>query len=71
VNYAGFKTNQAALKSYLDSLSGVTEADYRRWSKHQQLAFLINAYNALSCQAPVEEERITKPCYVACCRPRC
>ena len=46
MNYAGFQTDQAALKRYLDSLSAVGEADYRRWSKSQQLAFLINAYNA-------------------------
>ncbi|MEZ5584246.1 MAG: DUF547 domain-containing protein [Candidatus Competibacteraceae bacterium] len=50
VDYAGFKADQAALKSYLDRLSMVSEADYRRWSKPQpqQLAFLINAYNAFT-----------------------
>ena len=46
VNYAGFQADRAALNRYLDSLSAVGEADYRRWSKPQQLAFLINAYNA-------------------------
>lgn len=50
VDYAGFKTDQAALKRYLDSLSAVGEADYRRWSKPQQLAFLINAYNAYTVE---------------------
>ncbi|HPF58423.1 MAG TPA: DUF547 domain-containing protein [Candidatus Competibacteraceae bacterium] len=48
VDYAGFKADQAALKSYLDRLSAVSEAEYRRWSKPQQLAFLINAYNAFT-----------------------
>ena len=46
VDYAGFQPNRAALKQYLDALSAVSEADYRRWSQPQQLAFLINAYNA-------------------------
>ena len=50
VNYAGVKTDRAALKKYLDALSAVSEADYRRWSKPQQLAFLINAYNAFTVE---------------------
>ena len=48
VNYASLKADRAALKRYLDSLSAVDEADYRRWSNPQQLAFLINAYNAFT-----------------------
>jgi hypothetical protein len=50
VGYAGFKTDRAALKKYLDALSAVGEVDYRRWSKPQQLAFLINAYNAFTVE---------------------
>lgn len=50
VDYAGFKADRAALKQYLDALSTVSEADYRRWSKPQQLAFLINAYNAFTVE---------------------
>ena len=37
-------------EKYLDALSAVSEADYRRWSKPQQLAFLINAYNAYTVE---------------------
>ena len=50
VDYAGFKADRAALKPYLDALSAVSEADYRRWSSPQQLAFLINAYNAYTVE---------------------
>ncbi|MCP5159180.1 MAG: DUF547 domain-containing protein [Gammaproteobacteria bacterium] len=50
VDYAGFKADRAVLKSYLDALSAVNESDYRRWSKSQQLAFLINAYNAFTVE---------------------
>ena len=50
VDYAGFKSDRAALKQYLDALSAVSEADYRRWSKPQQLAFLINAYNVFTVE---------------------
>lgn len=46
VDYAGFAADRAAFDGYLKSLAAVAEADYRRWTKAQQLAFLINAYNA-------------------------
>jgi hypothetical protein len=48
VRYAGFKADAAALKAYTDSLSKVGDAEFRAWSKAQQMAFLINAYNAFT-----------------------
>lgn len=48
VDYAGFARNRAALQAYLDSLSAVTRAQFDSWQKPQQLAFLINAYNAFT-----------------------
>jgi hypothetical protein len=46
VRYAEIAKDRAALRAYLDSLSKVDEAEFRKWSKDDQLAFLINAYNA-------------------------
>ncbi len=46
VRYAGMAADRAALKTYLDALAKVSEADFKGWNKNQQLAFLINAYNA-------------------------
>ena len=46
VRYAGMLADRAALKTYLDSLSAVSSATFGGWSKPQQMAFLINAYNA-------------------------
>lgn len=46
VDYAAIKAEHAALKTYLGTLTAVTEAEYGKWSKPQRLAFLINAYNA-------------------------
>lgn len=46
VRYAGFANDRAALKGYLESLSKVGEPEFKSWNKDQQLAFLINAYNA-------------------------
>ena len=50
VTYAGFAKDRAALKAYLDAVSAVPEATYKSWSKNQQLAFLINAYNAYTIE---------------------
>lgn len=46
VRYAEFARDRTALKAYLDSLSRVGEQEFKNWRKAQQLAFLINAYNA-------------------------
>ena len=46
VRYAGMAADRAALKAYLDTLSGVGAATFGGWTKPQQMAFLINAYNA-------------------------
>jgi hypothetical protein len=45
LRYADFARDRAALKTYLDTLSAVSPADFRAWSKPQQMAFLINGYN--------------------------
>lgn len=48
VNYAGFQQDAPALDAYLETLSRVDQDTFSRWSKAQQLAFLINAYNAFT-----------------------
>jgi hypothetical protein len=48
VDYAGFGADRNAFQACLDGLSAVTEVDYRSWTREQQLAFLINAYNAFT-----------------------
>ncbi len=50
VKYASFKRERAALKSYLASLSAVSQEEFNGWSKPEQLAFLINAYNAFTVE---------------------
>ena len=45
VRYADLQKDRSQLKAYLDSVTRVTEAEFKAWSKPQQLAFLINAYN--------------------------
>ena len=50
VRYAGFTQDRNELKAYLGSLSKVTQAEFNAWSKPQQMAFLINAYNAFTVE---------------------
>lgn len=49
-SYKGFAQDRAALKAYLDATAGVSEATYKSWNKNQQLAFLINVYNAATIE---------------------
>lgn len=46
VDYAGFARDRFQLKAYLGSLEAVSQSTFDRWSQADQLAFLINAYNA-------------------------
>ena len=39
-----------ALKAYLASLSRVDEKEFRSWPRAEQMAFLINAYNAFTVE---------------------
>ena len=50
VHYADFAREHAALRGYLVALSGVTQQEFSGWSKPQQAAFLINAYNAYTIE---------------------
>src|SRR5438046_1913790 len=38
VRYADFAKDRPALKAYLDSVSKVTDAEFKSWSKPQQMA---------------------------------
>jgi hypothetical protein len=46
LRYAAIAKERAVLRSYLDSLAQVSEQEFKSWPKPQQLAFLINTYNA-------------------------
>lgn len=49
-NYKGFAADRAALKAVLDGLSAVPKTTFDGWSRPQQMAFLINAYNAFTVE---------------------
>ena len=50
MRYAGMAADRVALKAYLAALSSVGAATYAAWPKPQQMAFLVNAYNAFTVE---------------------
>jgi hypothetical protein len=50
VDYTGLRADSGALQAYLGELSAVSQAEYGGWTRAQQLAFLINAYNAFTVE---------------------
>jgi hypothetical protein len=48
LRYAGMAAQRATLERYTDSLSAVPESEFGRWGRAEQMAFLINAYNAFT-----------------------
>jgi len=50
VRYDGMARDRAALKAYLASAAKVSRARFDSWPKADQLAFLINVYNAATVE---------------------
>ena len=50
LRYAGMARERAVLGRYLQELSSVDEEELGRWTREQQMAFLINAYNAFTVE---------------------
>ena len=50
LRYAGMAADQAQLKSYLAALSALSASEFAGLGKPQQMAFLINAYNAYTVE---------------------
>ncbi len=59
VDYASIKKDRATLQAYLKTLSGVSETAFQKFSRDEQLAFLINAYNAFIIDLVVESYPIS------------
>ena len=54
VDYRGLKEGRAPLDAYLAEAGAVPVAAFQRWSKDEQLAFLINVYNGTTLQLIVD-----------------
>lgn len=54
VNYSDLKSNSQDLKQYLKQTSQITKEEFSKWTKDEQLAFLINLYNAQTLRLVAE-----------------
>lgn len=54
VNYVALKAHPQNLNRYLNQIAAVKREDFQRWSQPQQIAFLINAYNAYTLRLIIE-----------------
>lgn len=54
VDYAGLKKNPGELTAYLNTLAAVPESTFKKWNRDQQMAFLINLYNAATLKLIVD-----------------
>ena len=55
VDYAGMAEDREQLGTYLESLSAVSEEMFSNWPEPEQLAFLINVYNAWTVELVLTE----------------
>jgi hypothetical protein len=54
VDYAGLKRNRDDLDAFAGSLAGLDRRDYDGWTRDEQIAFWINAYNGLTLKLIVD-----------------
>ena len=54
VKYTKIKSNPAELNVYLKNIESVTKAQFDQFTENQKLAFLINAYNALTIKLIID-----------------
>jgi hypothetical protein len=54
VYYKGLKNSPEEFEIYLSKLGSVNERDYANWSREEKLAFWINAYNAFTIKAVID-----------------
>lgn len=54
VDYKGLKSNSGDLRAYIEQTSSVSSEEFEGWTEAQQLAFLLNLYNARTLQLIVD-----------------
>lgn len=54
VDYASLKSDPSELNAYLGQLASVEESEFKAWSEAQQLAMLINLYNAATLKLVID-----------------
>ena len=55
VDYTGLKADQAQLNSFLETIADLKPSRFTTWSQNDQIAFYINAYNALTLKSVLNQ----------------
>jgi hypothetical protein len=56
VNYQQLQANRQSLDQFVAAIAAVPPATYQSWDENTKLAFLINAYNALTLQSIIDRD---------------
>lgn len=70
VNYRGILAESDAFYRYVTSLGAVSQPTVNMWSREQQMAYWINAYNAFTIQAIIERYPIKSRSLIGIFFPR-
>ena len=70
VDYKSLQNNASQLKSYLQELGAVDASQLAAWSEQQQLAYWINAYNAFTLKAIIDNYPIKRGSAVGLFSPK-
>ncbi|NJO44085.1 MAG: DUF547 domain-containing protein [Cyanobacteria bacterium CRU_2_1] len=55
VEYSGLQANRQLLDEFVAAIGAVSPSTYESWSDAEKIAFLINAYNAFTLQAIIDQ----------------
>jgi hypothetical protein len=56
VNYQQLQANRQSLDRFIAAIAAIPPATYQGWDENTKLAFLINAYNALTLQSIIDRD---------------
>ena len=70
VDYPGFIADTNVLSDYTGMLGAITEGELHSWSREQQLAYWVNAYNAFTIKAIIERYPIRERSLIGLFFPR-
>ena len=60
VDYAGLRADRAGLDQYVAKVGTVSLNSHNKWPRAEQIAFLINAYNAIVLQQVIDDYPISR-----------
>lgn len=60
VRYAALQKERGGLDAYVSALGKVAANDFDRWGRHEQIAYLVNAYNAIVIKQVIDNYPIKR-----------